>query len=67
MDSLMEILEGYRVGDPEREDEMLWIRDEDGWFSVRLMYEELSLPKLESSSRCCTWNPLIQLKVSLFV
>lgn len=44
---------------------MLWIRDEEGGFLVKSMYEELSLPKLESSPRCCAWNPLIQLKVSL--
>lgn len=63
----MEILEGHPTGDLEMEDEMKWRRDEEGSFTVRSMYEELSLQKLVSYLGMCVWHPLIQPKVSIFV
>lgn len=61
------MLEGYPIGDPDREDEMKWRRDEEGGFTVRQMYEELSPQKPELYPSMCAWHPQIQLKVSIFV
>lgn len=53
MGRLMEVLERYLVGDPELEDEMLWIWKEDGVFSIKSMYEEICLQKPEISLEIC--------------
>lgn len=67
MSRLLDILEMYQVGDLDREDEMVWIQDEDRGFSVKSMFEALSIQKLVSSPGICTWNPIIQLKMSFVV
>lgn len=67
MGRLLEVLDSYTVGDSDFEDEMIWIWDEEGGFSVKSMYENLCLQKPEWSPRICAWNPLIQLKVAMLV
>lgn len=43
MGGLLEVLNLYTMGDLEFEDEMIWIRDEDGGFFVKFMYENIFL------------------------
>lgn len=53
MGRLLDVLNSYTVGDLELEDEMIWIQDEEGGFSVKSMYENLCLQKPESSPSIC--------------
>lgn len=55
------------MGDPDKEDELIWLKNKDRGFSIKSMYETMSIQKPESSPRIYAWNPLIQLKVSYFV
>lgn len=47
------------MGDPDREDVMIWLREEDKGFMVKSMCETLCAQKSEFSSGICAWNPLI--------
>lgn len=67
MAQLMDILEKYLVGDQELEDDMIWVHDEDGGFSVPSMSDALTPQRPEFSPGICVWNPHIQLKVSFFM
>lgn len=35
MRRLLSLLDSYPIGDPKLEDELIWIRDEEGGFSVK--------------------------------
>lgn len=47
MGQLMDIQEKYPVGEQELEDDMIWIPDEDGGFSISFMLNALTPQRLE--------------------
>lgn len=63
----MNTLENSTLGDPEKEDEIVWRLNEVKGFTVKSMYEIISTQSQKSLSKTSIWNPQIQLKVSFFV
>lgn len=55
----MNVLDNHQVGDLELEDEWIWILDEDRGFSIKFVYEVISILKPDSSPGACASNPLI--------
>lgn len=67
MGRLLDVLDSYTLRDPELEDEMSCVRDEEGGFIVKSMFDNLSVQKPENLLGICARNPFIQLKVAMFV
>lgn len=67
MGSFLELLEGHNVGDGELPDERIWLLDKDNGFSVKFLYQTLSIGEMVPFSACFIWSKLIPSKVSFFM
>lgn len=66
MGSLLEILDGYSLGDRAAADERLWVLDEDKGFFVK-SYNALTPSDSHSFPVCFIWNKLIPTKISFLL